>query len=187
MTDNLEQGEHEGRLVRVADLGWHQDTYQGETKPKAKKAALGIEIVGKDVEINGQTYPRMLWTKPFNVFPSLTEMGKEMEFYSAFDTHAEPGQKADWESQLGKPCNVVVKHVEKGGNTYDNIERLAPIPSKYHDKVEKNRLEAHAWNDKARENLFGLARWIYERRLDQQEAEDNTSEPSDDFDDDIPF
>lgn len=187
---NLEEGEYEGRLVRVADLGWHQDEYQGQKKKPAKKAALGIEIVGYDVEINEEKQPRMLWTRPFNIFPSLTEKGKEMEFYSVFDTSAEAGQESDWENQLGKPCNVVVKHgwSKDGQKKFDNIERLTPIPAKYRDKVEENRLEPHAWDEQSRSNLFGLARWMYEQRMEEQSKKESGG-LRDDFDDDssIPF
>ena len=66
--ENLQEGEHEGRLVMVADLGWHEDEYQGVKKKPAKKAAIGIEIVDSTVEINREEQPRLLWTRPFNVF-----------------------------------------------------------------------------------------------------------------------
>ena len=65
---NLEAGEHEGRLRYVADLGLHTNEYKGEVKPNVQKLALGIEIVGETIEIDGETKPRLLWTSAFNIF-----------------------------------------------------------------------------------------------------------------------
>lgn len=181
--ENLPEGEHEGRLVLVADCGWHVDEYKGERKGPFLKAALGIETVDSDVEINGEKQPRLLWTRPFNVFPALTERGKEMEYYSVFDPKAEPGFSSDWESQLGKPCNVIVKHVKSKDRTFDNIDKLTPIPAKYQDKVSKNRIETDAWGEKSQSKLFGLAKWMKDNEPDNNKKEAGNGE---DFDDPIP-
>ncbi len=44
---NLEAGEHEGRLVYVADLGLQHMVYKGEDKGNIQQIALGFEILGE--------------------------------------------------------------------------------------------------------------------------------------------
>jgi len=189
--ENLPEGEAEGRLVYVLSLGLHQDEYKGEKKKPAEKKVLGIEIIDSDVEINGEKKPRLLWTRPFNSFPSLTERGKESEHYWVFDPTVQEGDKPDWEKQLGKPCNVVVVHAQSkdGSRTYDNISKLTRIPEKYQDKVGENRLDtgiALTTESDLHKMLFGLARYVYDQRIEEEDAEKPTEE-SQDYDDDIPF
>ena len=66
---NVPAGEHEGRLVYVADLGLQERNFAGEEKPPAQQLALGIELVGQvQTMSDGGTVPRILWSKPFNIF-----------------------------------------------------------------------------------------------------------------------
>ena len=199
--ENLEAGEHEGRLVYVADLGLQHREYMGEVKPPAQQISLGIEIVGKSITVDGQEQPRLLWTQPFNIFSTMNERGKELPYYKAFDPSAEEGQIADWDSVLGMPCNVYIKHIngkgEYANRKFDNIESLSPIPSKYQKDVEANRIEpaigdAEDPNNPATQALYGLALYVYNKRLgnDYQYNPDSNVEIKEakaDFEDDIPF
>tara|TARA_R110002153_G_scaffold63764_1_gene170988 strand:- start:2314 stop:2955 length:642 start_codon:yes stop_codon:yes gene_type:complete len=199
---NLEAGEHEGRLVYVADLGLQEREYMGETKPPAQQLSLGIEIIGQTVSIDNKDVPRILWTKPFNIFYTLTEKGNEMKYYSVFDFNAAEGGVADWDAVLGKPCNVVVKHTKgKGENSnrvYDNISSLTPIPLKYQEGVAPALTTNMAVGDADDENnaassaLFGLAKFVFDKRITVMKPqlaviEGSKSDEDDDFEDDIPF
>lgn len=197
---NLEAGEHEGRLVYVADLGLQERDYMGESKPPAQQLSLGIEIIGQTVNIDGKDVPRILWTKPFNVFYTLTEKGNEMKYYSVFDPTAQEGSVADWDGVLGQPCNVVIKHTKgKGENSnrvYDNISNLTPIPAKYQDAVGAALTtdmavgDADDANNPATKALFGLAKFVFDKRIDESKpklAVVSTADVDDDFEDDIPF
>jgi len=192
--ENATAGEHESRLVYVLSLGTHQDEYKGEKKNPCEKKVLGLEVVDQTVEINGEEKPRIVWTKPFNSFSSLTEKGKETEYYWAFDPNIEAGSKPNWEDQLGKPCTVHIQHVKSkdGAKTYDNVSTLTPIPKKYQDKVEANQLTpgiSLETESDLHNKLFGLAKYVYDNRL-EEEREDggiNSSNLDDDFDSDIPF
>ena len=196
--ENLEAGEHEGRLVYVADLGLQRREFKGEEKTPAQQIALGIEIVGKSVTIDGEEQPRMLWTAPFNIFSTMNERGKELAYYKVFDPSAEEGQVADWEGVLGMPCNVYIKHIKGKGEysdrVFDNIESLSPIPTKYQADVEPNKIEptigdADDDTNAATRALYGLARYIYDRRLDNVTPEPKAKVVpiQDDFEDDLPF
>ena len=193
---NLDPGEWEGRLVYVADLGLHAREYKGEAKPAAQKIALGIEMVGNTVTIDGEEKPRLLWTKPFNIFHSLTEKGTEMKYYNIFEPNAGDGDDADWDAQLGKPVSVNVVHVKKDDATYDNISSLAPIPKKYQKDVGEATIEPCIGDADDEENactkaLYGLTRWTYDRRIDEgptkQHPETHMKEPAYNDDDEIPF
>lgn len=176
---NLEAGEHEGRLRYVADLGLQKREYMGEEKPPAQQLALGIEIIGETVEIDGKEQPRLLWTTGFNVFHEMTERGKELQFYKVFDQTAVEGVEADWDKVINEPCNVVVVHVKgKGENsnrTYDNIDSLTPIPAKYKSGVGEGLItdgctgDADDMENPAQANMFGLPLYIHGNRIDAQE------------------
>jgi len=175
---NLPEGEHEGRLVYVADLGLQVNEYKGEVKPDTQQIALGVEIVGQTIELDGKTVPRFLWTKPFNIFSTMTEKGRELKFYSVFDSSANEGEVPDWDGQLGSPCTVVVKHANgNDGAVFDNISSLLPIPAKYQDGVELATLDfgigdSEDPDDVVNKALFGLAKWVFDRRIGAQEKVD---------------
>ena len=182
---NLEAGEHEGRLRYVADLGLHTNEYKGDKKPDVQKLALGIEIVGETVEIDGEQVPRLLWTQPFNVYYSMNENGKELALFRVFKPTAREGEVADWDSVLDEPCNVVVIHTKGRGDnadrTFDNIDVLNAIPAKYKDDVEDGLITDSCTGDvdddenPAQKATFGLTRWFIERRI--EEAVNNDDVP----------
>ena len=196
---NLEAGEHEGRLRYVADLGLHTNEYKGEVKPNVQKLALGIEIVGETIEIDGETKPRLLWTSAFNIFHQMTEKGKELQFYKVFDTSATEGVIADWDSVINEPCNVTVVHVKgKGENsdrTFDNIASVSPIPSKYKAAVAEGLItdgctgDVQDGNNPAQVATFGLPAWFIANQINFKVMEEAPVEPEREeiFDDAVPF
>ena len=196
---NLKPGEYEGRLVYVADLGLQERDYMGESKPPAQQISLGIEILGESVMVDGKEQPRLLWTKPFNIFFEMNEKGNEYKYYKVFEPSAKEGQVADWDSVLGRPCNVLVVNVagkgENANRTYDNIDSISPIPAKYQDAVAASTITDQAVGDADDENnpaqraMFGLPRYIFDRRIKggNNKAEAKAVESSEDFDDAIPF
>jgi hypothetical protein len=198
---NLEAGEHEGRLVYIGDLGLQRREWKGEEKPPTQQIALGIEIVGETVTIDGEEQPRMLWTAPFNIYQRMNENGKELPMFRVFVPQAKEGEIADWDSVLGMPCNVVVTHTKGKGEyadrTFDNISALSPIPAKYQKDVPLNKIEpavgdSEDENNPATQALYGLARYVYDRRITGdipavREAPAKVVKDEDDFDDDLPF
>lgn len=194
---NLEAGEHEGRLVYVADLGMQAREFKGDVKPPAQQLALGIEIVGQPHIVDGEERPRLLWSQPFNVFYAMNERGKELAYYKAFDPKAKDGEVADWDSVLGVPCNVVVYHRKsKDGVEFDTIDSITPIPAKYQKDVPVNKLEpatgdAEDESNPATEALYGLVKYVHSNRLGElPEGEGKVEVKSTkdvNLEDDIPF
>ena len=181
----LEAGDHDGRLVMVADLGLQRKEYKGECAGYFRQLALGIEVVGETITIDGKVQPRLMWTKPFYIYSTLTEKGNELKLFKVFDSSATEGQVPDWDAQLGKPCNVVVTHTQGKGtnsdNTYDNISDLGSIPAKYQDNVPDHLLKKDiGMNQNIESNLFGLAKYVFDKRV---ESANSTGMG----DDDIPF
>ena len=174
--EKLENGEHEGRLVYVADLGLQTREFKGEVKSPAQQLSLGIEILGKPVTIDGEEKPRVLWTKPFYVYHEMSDKGWEFRHFKVFDTKAQPETVADWDSVLGTPCNVVVtKHVS-GDKEYDNIEAITPIPAKYQDAIEPSELvpcigDADDPSNPCTMALFGLPKWVFDKRVEGDDAQ----------------
>ena len=183
---NLEKGEHEGRLVMVADLGLQENVYKGEFKGNFQQVALGIEIIGKGMTLeDGNTLPRILWTKPFYVYDKMGEKGTEFKHYSMFDSSAQPETVPDWDSQLGKPISVFVEHVngkgDKAKEIYDNISRLIPIPEKYQGGVGPAICQTIGIGNCDEEDnavnkaLFGLAKHVFDKRVIPQEKKEDPS------------
>jgi len=170
--ENLEVGEHDGRLVMVADLGLQRQEYKGEYKGDVQQIALGIEILGETITIDDAEQPRLMWTRPMYIYSTLTPKGKELEFYSIFDPSANEGELPDWDAQLGKPCTVNVEHVHKDDKTYDNVKALLPIPVKYQDGVDPATMEMGVGDSDEKDNpvnkaLFGLAKYVFDKRVVQ--------------------
>ena len=182
-------GEYEGRLVYVADLGLQERNYNGDEKPPCQKIALGIEILGESVVLEDKEVPRLLWTKPFNIFSNLTEKGKELEYYKIFDGTAQADEEADWDAQLNKPVNVTIVHSKNGDATYDNIASMSAIPQKYQKDVAAAELEPAIGDSDDPDNvvtksLYGLTKWTYDRRIVEDGVQDD---PPFDVDDEIPY
>jgi hypothetical protein len=140
-----------------------------------------------------------MWSQPFNIFYKMSDKGKEFAYYKIFEPAAKPDTIADWGEQLGKPCSVIIKQVKKDDVTYDNIGSLAPIPKKYQDGVGEAQIEPCIGDADDDENqctkaLFGLARWVFDRRLnedayvgDEQKDGYNPPEPQGNEDGTCPF
>ena len=196
---NLTEGEHEGRLVYVADLGMQERSFMGEEKPACQQISLGIEVMGKAVDIDGTMRPRLLWTKPFNIFQTMDERGNEYKYFKTFQPTAQDGQVADWDAVLGTPCNILVKHSVSGDRTYDNIDSIVAIPTKYHEAVAASEFtdacvgDCDDENNAAQKAMFGLARYVFEKRISPKSKPDlkvvSAAESGADveFSDDIPF
>ena len=173
--ENLPEGEHEGRLAYVADLGLHTNEYKGEAKDDVQKLALGIEVVGSSVTIDGEEHPRLLWCDPFNIYFTMTDKGKEVLLYQVFDPDAVAGVEADWDAVIGTPCNLKVVHRKGKGDkkdeVYDNVAGITPIPAKYQDGVAAARItdgctgDCEDANNPAQKALFGLAKWQFDQRI----------------------
>jgi hypothetical protein len=164
----LGAGEYEGRLVYVADLGIQANTFDTE-KPPCQQICLGIEIIGSDN--NGQ--PRLLFTRPFNIFSKMNELGVEYKMYKVFNTSAQPDTVADWDAVLGEPCSVkvIVTKSKDGSAEYDNIDSLIPIPAKYRKDVGEARItpavgDCDDESNPVTQALYGLAKFIWEKRID---------------------
>lgn len=171
--DKLPDGEYEARLVYVADLGL-QDRSRYDKEP-AQQVSLGLEILGQPVTINEVECPRILWSQSFNVFQTMHEKSKELQMYRIFNPSAAPDTVADWDSVLGMPCNAVVgKREGNNGKVYDELTNITTIPAKYHDSIAKGEIEpcigdADDPDNAAQTNLFGLAKWKYDNRIEDTE------------------
>src|SRR5512139_186732 len=192
---NAPEGENEARLVYVADLGLQKKEYMGEDKGNVQQLALGFEIVGQYVELNDVKVPRLMWTKPFYIYQTMGEKSKEFDYYKVFDPLANPESVPDWEAQLGKPCNVIVKHIagkgDKANIKYDNIAGVTAIPAKYQANVPPMEMkpaigDANDPENPAQKALFGLTKIVYDRRIVKLEQEE-AKKSFDSFDENIPF
>jgi len=200
---NLEVGEHEGRLVYVADVGFHRREYMGDFKGNFQNLCLGIEIVGKTFTMDGEEKPVMMWTKAFPVYQNMFENSGEFKMYSAFVPTAQDKDVPDWEALLGTPVNVIVEHTpdkKDSSKVYDNVAALAPIPAKYQSGVAAATLAPAAGNgEDVQQALYGLAKWLFDNQLSQADlGNDYATEANADHasaagepikfdDDDIPF
>jgi hypothetical protein len=160
--DLLPEGDYEGRLVYVADLGIQKrekDWGEG-VRPPIQQLSLGIEVLGQTYTFEGDTKPMLMWSPPFNILRTLTEMGNELKRFKVFSSSAKEGQVADWDSVLGKPCSIQVSHK----NGYANITDILPIPEKYQKDVPKGKIKGGCTGDvddednPAQKAMYGIPR-----------------------------
>ena len=175
--DLLPEGDYEGRLVYVADLGMQKrekDFGEG-VRPPIQQLSLGIEILGKTHTFEGETNPMLMWTNGFNILRTLTEMGNELKRFKVFSPSAKEGQVADWDKVIGKPCSVQIAH--RGG--YANIKDILPIPEKYQKDVPKGEFKDGCTGDvedeenPAQKAMYGLPRWC----VDNNRVKEGDSTP----------
>lgn len=190
--ENLDETEYESRLVAVADLGLQEGmVYMGEKKPDAQQIALGFEVLGETYTEDGVEKPRMLWSETINIFSTLTEKGKEIQYYSVFEPSATAGEIPDWDGQIGKPCNLSIVHVpdkKDSSKLYDNIGKVTPIPVKYQDNVPPATItdlgigDADDPNNPVTKSLWGLPKYVYNKRIGApaQEEKPNVAPEGDD-------
>jgi len=188
--ENLEEREYEARLVAVADLGLQVQEYKGEVKNPAQQISLGLEIVGETYTVDGEEKPRLLWSKPFNIYRNLTEKGNELKYYSIFDPSAEDGDTPDWDSQIGKACSVYIVHSEDKkdkSKLYDNIGKIVAIPAKYQESVPPASItdlgvgNADDPDNPVNKVLYGLTKFVFDKRIGSN-TEESAPNPSTDGD-----
>jgi len=162
--DILPEGEYEGRLVYVADLGMLKREYKGEQNTPAQQIAIGIEILGHTRTFEDVESPLIMWDNGFNIFSTLNDLGTELKRYSTFKPTAKEGDVADWDEVLGTPCNVTVIH----NGEYANMDSIQPIPLKYQGDVAPMMTKEPCTGDigdpknPAQAALYGLPRWKIE-------------------------
>tara|TARA_R110000796_G_scaffold42733_3_gene105354 strand:+ start:562 stop:1203 length:642 start_codon:yes stop_codon:yes gene_type:complete len=195
--ENLAEGEHEARLIYVADCGLQLREYKGEVKSPAQQVALCFEVLGSTVTVDGKEQPRRIWSRPFNIFGSMSGLSTEYAMFKAFVPTAKEDTVADWESVLGKPVNIIIKHVKKDADTtYDNVAGLSSIPTKYQAAVdpaittEFSIAGSEDVDSPAIKNLSGLAKFIHDKRITGNVAPVAQAQPVSEvetFTDDVPF
>ena len=194
--ENLTEGEHEARLIYVADCGMQLREYKGEVKSPAQQIALCFEVLSSTVKIDDVEQPRIIWSKPFNIFGTMSGLSTEYEMFKAFVPTAKEDTVADWESVLGEPVNIIIKHTHKDGAVYDNVSGITAIPSKYRSKVDKAITTEFAIagsedvDSPAIKSLFGLAKFVHDKRITGNVAQAKEPQPvveEEDFDSDVPF
>ena len=183
MWKNLEEEDYPCRLAYIADLGLQVNEYKGEFKGNFQQISLGVEVIGEGAEDeDGVLQPRILWTKPFYIYDSLTEKGTELKYYKIFVPKAEDGDIPDWEAQLGKPVSATVINVQGNGENkdkkYDNIESLSKIPKQYQDDVGVAIAETGIGDSDDPDNfvtkgLFGLPKFVWGKRVTEDEKEED--------------
>jgi len=193
---NMKPGEYDARLVYVADLGLQERNYQGEDKTPAQQLALGVEIIGETTTIDNVEVPRLLWVRPFNIFYTMSDKGKELEYYKVFNSAAKPDTVADWDGVIGAPCAVTIDNVPaKDGKIYDKIINLTAIPVKYQDNVEPSLFtdgctgDSEDENNPAQKAMYGLPKHVHAKRIlegDEAEAAP-VATVHESFDEDCPF
>ena len=187
--ENLEEDSYDCRLAYIADLGLQANEYKGDFKGNFQQIALGVEVIGEGVEDeDGELLPRILWTKPFYIYDSLTEKGTELKYYKLFVPKAQEGDDPDWEAQLGKPISAEVVHVQGTGDNkdkkYDNIASLDKIPKKYQKDVGEAIAEVGIGDSDDPKNfvtkgLFGLPKFVFDKRIvEDEEEEKDDDEPA---------
>jgi len=78
------------------------------------------------------------------------------------------------------PINVVVSHSKSGDRTYDNISSMSSIPSKYQEQVAKAETtqmsvgDAEDENNVATKAMFGLVKYLHDKRVNGPVAEKST-------------
>ena len=195
--ENLTEGEHEARLIYVADLGMQNRTpFNGDVKPPAQQVSLCFEVLGSTIKIDDVEQPRIIWSKPFNIFGTMSGLSTEYDYFKAFVPTAKEDTTADWESVLGEPVNIIIKHVHKDGAVYDNVSGITAIPSKYRSKVDKAVTTEFAIagsedvDSPAIKTLFGLAKHVHDKRITGNVAPAKEPQPvieEETFDDAVPF
>ncbi len=195
--ENLTEGEHEARLIYVADLGMQNRTpFNGEVKPPAQQVSLCFEVLGSTIKIDDVEQPRIIWSKPFNIFGTMSGLSTEYEMFKAFVPTAKEDTIADWESVLGEPVNIIIKHVHRDGAVYDNVSGITAIPSKYRSKVDKavttefSIAGSEDVDSPAIKSLFGLAKFVHDKRITGNVAPAKEPQPvieEETFDDAVPF
>ena len=175
--ENLTEGEHEARLIYVADCGMQPREYRDDFKTPAQQISLCFEVLGSTVKVDGVEQPRTIWSKPFNIFGSMSGLSTEYAMFKAFVPTVQEDTVADWKSVLGKPVNIIIKHFKKDADTtYDNVAGLSSIPMKYQDKVEPaitpdfSIAGCEDEDSPAIKNLFGLAKFVHEKRITDLEG-----------------
>jgi hypothetical protein len=101
----------------------------------------------------------------------------------------------DIETVLGKCCQIMVTHDTNGNKTYANVTGVMGISKDQRERAKaakaENPLIAYSLDEHSSAAFEALPNWLREKienRLEAPtEATPSSAQPTDDFDDDIPF
>ena len=174
MPNLLPAGSYEARLVLIGDCGQVEDVFQGKSNGIKHKIGLGFELIDKKkIMDNGVELAKIIWTQPFNTFGSLTERGKETEFYRVFDPSAVVKEIPNWKQFLNTPCTVTIFHDDVKGVMREAFRSVAPIPDKYHSMVgeavtPQGVCDAYDDSNPYNKEMFGLMKVLFDRRIPKE-------------------
>jgi hypothetical protein len=157
-------GTHLAILVKLIDLGWQDNTFQGETREQ-HQAMLTWELPLK-LDVKG---------RPFLVSKTLNLSLNEKATFRAWAENmiGRVFTKADIvglnrfnaKTMLGKTCMIKIDHVEKEGKIYARIANLVQVPDGIPEPAQINDLVYFSLDpSEFDEEVFdGLSKWCREK------------------------
>lgn len=124
---NVSAGSHIARCYSIADVGTHEDVYQG--KPRSRRTVrISWEIPGETFEKDGKVQPLSIHRSYTFSLGEKAALRKDLENWRGRPFSAEELKAFDLSKLLGQPAMLSVIHKTEDGKTYANVSGVSKPP-----------------------------------------------------------
>ena len=192
--DPIPVGTHIARCISVVDLGLQSGEWQGEPTLN-KKVYVGFEIPSvrvkwkkDDVEHEG---PGLIFNIYTNSIHAKSNLGGHLISWRGRAFTEEEERGFDLFTILDVPCMISVVHKQSkdGTKTYANIGAIMGLPKGTDADKREGDILGYSPDDPDRADMTGVPEWLQKMIAKQvtHATESENPEPTEDFDDSIPF
>lgn len=157
----LSSGSHAARCFAVIDLGTQRSSFLGKEK-SAQKIRISWEVCGERMTdgrpmVISKEYTASLWKGDGGKMSRLREDLERWRNKGFTEVELEGFES---KQLLGKPCLLAVKHTEKDGKVYANVDSVSTLPKGMEVPPAENEhlyLDLEAFDQKVFEKL---SKWV---------------------------
>lgn len=158
----LAEGSYPAVCIALVDMG---EQFSPAFEKYTRKVAVGWEIVGETVTVDGETVPRTFYNTYTASLSSKGNLRKDLTAWRGRDFTAEELKKFDLRNILGAPCLVQVVHKKSadGTKTFANLAAVMKMPKGLEKPTPQTKPLAFDIESSDPDMLENFPEWIANR------------------------
>ncbi len=124
---NVSAGSHIARCYSIADVGTHEDIYQGKLNIR-RTVRISWEVPGETFEKDGKVLPLSIHRSYTFSLADKAALRKDPESWRGRPFSTEELKAFDLSKLLGQPAMLSVVHKTEDGKTYANVSSVSKPP-----------------------------------------------------------
>ena len=158
--EKLENGVYTAVSSAIIDLGLQRNEQFGKTQ---RKFMMIWNILGEDVEINGEKQPRTISKEYSFSLNEKSTLRKDLQAWRGQPFSEEELRGFNILNVLNKACQLQIILEEKNNKKYNNIAGIMSLPKGSNIQVLENFYYFDMENEETWNNFYKIPAWVQEK------------------------